>query len=399
MAFFTPLTSNLTTIIAGVGWDPEIRGFLTVALAAATLMGTVWLLLATNTGVRLGSLVALAGFFGWFTIMAGVWWLFGIGYTGERPSWEYVETLKDPAGIEQVGLEEFITLPDPNCNNNKIFPVSKTNWVFSPPASGCAPRAISLLLAFDGASQSSVIQEIATVDEAEIIQVLEARNALRDSTDPRYLTRSEIRAEVLKQVEREEIKIDQLSLSSLAATAPQIIDWAIENNYLSLQDWKLLATTESGEAANAASAIITELSLFPNNPTAATPDFIVLDTYQKGGKSKRKSDGIWDRVTNRVATTFQFTHPTNEVVVQARSVKPRHQVLGEAAPVSELNPEGETVSILLRRNLGNLRLTPGLLTFGSGLIFAALALMLHVRNRREEDTQGDASEAFEEVTI
>ena len=47
-------------IVAGLGWDPEIRGLLTVVLAMAVLAGSVWLLLVTNTGTRLGSLIALA---------------------------------------------------------------------------------------------------------------------------------------------------------------------------------------------------------------------------------------------------------------------------------------------------------------------------------------------------
>ena len=51
-------------IVAGIGWEPHIRGLLTVALALAILGGSVWLLLVTNTGTRLGSLIALAGFWG-----------------------------------------------------------------------------------------------------------------------------------------------------------------------------------------------------------------------------------------------------------------------------------------------------------------------------------------------
>lgn len=373
-------------ITAGISWDPEIRGFLTVVIAATALMGSIWLLLATNTGVRLGSLVAFAGFFGWFTIMATVWWIFGIGYAGQRPSWEYVETVKDPAGIEQTGIEDFIVLPDPNCVTSRIFPVEKTNWRFTPPAQGCTPRAIALVLGFDGTSRDTVTQELATIDEEEIRQSIEAGNALIDPSDPRFRSPDEIDIEVEKQVVKQEIVIDQLSLSSLAATAPEVITWAVDNDYLVLTDWRLLSTTESGEATNAASALITELGLFPSNLGAATPDFSIIDSYQKGGKSKRKSDGVWDRVTNRISTTFQLKHPPNEVVVQARAVLPREQVLGEAAPVSELDSQSETVSILLRRNLGNLRLTPGLIALGSGLIFTALALMLHVRHRREEDS-------------
>ena len=75
-------------MIAGIGWDPEIRGLLTVVLAMAVLAGSVWLLLVTNTGTRLGSLIAIAGFFGWMFVMGIFWWIYGIGWVGSSPAWE-----------------------------------------------------------------------------------------------------------------------------------------------------------------------------------------------------------------------------------------------------------------------------------------------------------------------
>lgn len=114
-------------IISGIGWEPEIRGLLTVVLASAVLIGSVWLLLVTNTGIRLGSLVTLAGFFAWFTIMAGTWWLFGIGYSGDAPSWQFIDSYADVAGSEPSGIEDaFLAdvelLPDPNCTVTRVFP-------------------------------------------------------------------------------------------------------------------------------------------------------------------------------------------------------------------------------------------------------------------------------------
>lgn len=78
-------------VLAGIAWDPTIRGLLSVATGVVVLMGSVYLLLATNTGHRLGFLLALTGFFGWMAIMGVVWWIFGIGMQGEAPSWKVVE--------------------------------------------------------------------------------------------------------------------------------------------------------------------------------------------------------------------------------------------------------------------------------------------------------------------
>ena len=72
-------------VIAGIGWEPEIRGALTVLVGTAVLMGSVWLILTTNLGNRVGTLNALAGFFGWMAIMGAVWWSMASAYRGIRP--------------------------------------------------------------------------------------------------------------------------------------------------------------------------------------------------------------------------------------------------------------------------------------------------------------------------
>lgn len=78
-------------VLAGISWDPTIRGILVVAVGTLILCGSVYLLLATNLGSRLGLLVALGGLFGWMTLMGIVWWIYGIGMVGPSPAWEVVE--------------------------------------------------------------------------------------------------------------------------------------------------------------------------------------------------------------------------------------------------------------------------------------------------------------------
>ena len=51
----------------------------------------MYLLLATNTGVRLGFLLALTGLFGWMTIMGIIWSMYGIGYKGPAPTWKVLD--------------------------------------------------------------------------------------------------------------------------------------------------------------------------------------------------------------------------------------------------------------------------------------------------------------------
>ena len=77
--------------LLAIGWEPELRGVLTVIIGTVALCGSVYLLLATNMGVRLGLLVALAGLFGWMASMGAIWWSYGIGLKGNEPSWKPAE--------------------------------------------------------------------------------------------------------------------------------------------------------------------------------------------------------------------------------------------------------------------------------------------------------------------
>jgi len=81
-----------TVSVFALTWQPFLRGIVVVLIGFTVLCGSVYLLLATNLGARLGLLVALAGLFGWIAIMSMVWWSYGIGLKGKAPSWTPVLT-------------------------------------------------------------------------------------------------------------------------------------------------------------------------------------------------------------------------------------------------------------------------------------------------------------------
>ncbi|MGQ0433598.1 MAG: hypothetical protein ACT452_14455 [Microthrixaceae bacterium] len=103
--------------LAGIAWDPQIRGFLAFGVGVVVLVGSVYLLLVTNLGLRLGFTIAAAAIFGWLTIMGGIWWVYGnIGMLGEINHWEVQEVVYP--GLENAALEEArrldtSELPDP----------------------------------------------------------------------------------------------------------------------------------------------------------------------------------------------------------------------------------------------------------------------------------------------
>ncbi|MSW21654.1 MAG: hypothetical protein F2873_12240, partial [Actinobacteria bacterium] len=66
----------LSTLLA-IGWKPELHGVVIIIIATVALPGTIYLLLGTNLGARLGLLVSLAGLFGWMATMGFIWWAYG----------------------------------------------------------------------------------------------------------------------------------------------------------------------------------------------------------------------------------------------------------------------------------------------------------------------------------
>jgi len=90
----------LSTILA-INWEPELRGILTVMIGTAVWMGSIYLILGTNLGARLGFMLTLTGLAGWIALMGFVWWIYGIGLKGDVPEWKQVE---GRTVIQQVDL-------------------------------------------------------------------------------------------------------------------------------------------------------------------------------------------------------------------------------------------------------------------------------------------------------
>ncbi len=103
------LLGAMTNVLA-FGWEPEVRGITAVLIAVLVLMGSTWLLLATNSGARLGMLIALAALFGWMSILGGIWWVYGIGLKGTEASWQAEEIVS--GGFESASSSQLVTDPD-----------------------------------------------------------------------------------------------------------------------------------------------------------------------------------------------------------------------------------------------------------------------------------------------
>ncbi len=91
----------MSSVLLAINWEPELRGILTVLIGVFVWMGSIYLILGTNIGARLGFIVTLTGLMGWMALMAGIWWMYGIGLKGDVPTWTQVE---GRTVIQDVGL-------------------------------------------------------------------------------------------------------------------------------------------------------------------------------------------------------------------------------------------------------------------------------------------------------
>ncbi len=87
-----------------ISWMPEIRGILVVITAVVVFCGSIYLLLATNVGARLGFLLAIAALAAWMASMGAIWWVYGLGLKGRDPTWavaEGVNLMRTPSDLDQ----------------------------------------------------------------------------------------------------------------------------------------------------------------------------------------------------------------------------------------------------------------------------------------------------------
>ena len=317
-------------VLAGITFDLEIRGILVVGTGVAVLIGSVWLIVATNTGIRHATLVILAGLMGWMAILGSAWWMYGSGWKGADPSWQTVDI--NVGDLNASGVREARLLPAPD-----ELPSAYEMVV----ASG-DPRANA---EFNTLPTEADYPDLPPAEVAEIQADLQLRNET--------LTRSE-----------------------LAAVAPGVTrGYGLDD----LAGWKLLPTTRSGDAQAQA---VADVLAHPDLGYNSTADFKLLDAYTIGGKPELSEDpNRWDRISLWVTNTARITHPIRYSLVQLQQVIDQPEVPGMAPPRPVVDTGEPVVSVVMVRDLGTRRLRPALVAIGSGLIFLALCYWLHVRDK------------------
>jgi hypothetical protein len=311
----------VSTVLGLVSWNPEIRNILALSVGVLILIGSVVLLLSTDTGPRTGLLIVLTVLFGWMTIMGLIWWL----YSGS------------PASLG--GMK------------------------------GAAPHWRVLNVNVGDLSQDPVqkVSELPAPDQQQVVdQILAAHPELEVKVNPDHI----------------QGKI--ITIGDLVDADPNLMsEYKLTPN--DLGGWNLLPTSNAqvGDAqAVADTALVPAEGQKIFTDTSA---YKVLGAFDIGGKENEyklpANPSVWDRIWQNIETTVHITHPEHYIVVQVQGVIPQETPPGGKPPTPQLDPNQPVISVVMIRSLGDVRF-PGFMTFlVSGILFAILCNTMHRRDK------------------
>lgn len=251
-------------LLGAIQWDPHIRGGLIFVAAVLILPGSVYLLLGTNLGVRIGFVVAAAGLAGWMFLLGLLWTVYGIGPRGAEPHWDPKEVIT--GDVSATTLEALEGFPE--------------GWEELPP--GHAVRA------------------------------------------------------------------------DAQATADHV----------------LAPSAEAGGHGEGGAAAEPEATF--ESPFSSTEDYVIVNAWRKGGENYFPGGIEHDR---------GFLHRPHHVIIQVQPVLPAEGGPGGPPPRPAPDPTEPVTSVIVLRDLGNLRFPPFLVMTSSFVVFAVLCWWLHQRDK------------------
>jgi hypothetical protein len=327
------------TFLAAIAFDPTIRGILVTLVGVVVLGGSVYLLLATNMGVRAGFLITMAALTGWLFSMGLFWWIYGIGMIGRMPSWT----------AQEINFDR--TVPAITANVDKLPD--------SDPQTGVLPTP------------------------GEFLASYEERNP-----------------DIREQIEATEGEgFEPASLTQVVTLVPELKVELQEE----LNGWKILPESDSrrGEAVASADAALANAGAFGQETSPAS--YTVKDVFLYGGKEASQppdipgEDNLLERAWNRVVSVFQVKNPTQFAAITVQRNIEQTVAPGEAPPPAKIDESASTVTVVFERNLGNRRLVPFLFAFFNGVLFFLFCWMLHTRDKRawEMRANWDPAKAIE----
>jgi hypothetical protein len=354
----------MSAMLGAIAFDPTIRGILVVIVGTVVLVGSVYMLIASNSGLRAGLLIILAGLFGWMFLMGTVWWIYGIGLKGRDPAWMPIELNYSHSAVATDVVHK---LPNPD-----DLPDAR-ELMDSHPLSLAVAKA-SEGAKYEPETLTDVVTELTPQAEMTADDVAGSVRANLKKNASVYLA---AHPEVEKIVAGSDDEIAAAVSKEAKALRSEIEDH--------LGGWCLLSETDTrrGEAVASSDAALAAQKAFGDPTTTAS--YITQDVFFYGGKepcTPITEKSVIGRAWHRIATTFEVKNPKLYSVVTVKAAKPIVTVPGQTPPLPAVQPGAKTVSMISLRNLGNRRFLPFCFWRVNGLLFAVVASQLHVRDKR-----------------
>jgi hypothetical protein len=311
-------------LFAGIDFNTGIRGILVVLVAIIILPGSVYLLLSTNMGSRLGLLVALAAVFGWCSILTMTWWITSPanGPRGRNASWKPVEVFVGPTNGENPQAARTEVL-------DKLTSVQHE-----------LPNALDIINAHPEIRKNYPNPNQATLSDIA-------------GNDP------EILAKYMTDVDLNGWRIVPQSSAGDAATVADTVLTTNPNLFKLPTDYKHLATFDYGGKPTRAE--------YCGAKDAHPHNFV-------------NGDSIC-RIQYKLSKLLTFRSPTHYEVVQVQQVIPQVAVPGHAPPLPQVDPTQPVISVVLVRDLGQARLLPAVMFIIAFTLFIFFVVLLHYRDK------------------
>ncbi|MEY2420077.1 MAG: hypothetical protein QOI95_144 [Acidimicrobiaceae bacterium] len=311
-------------VLALLSWDPEIRNILSLGVGIGVLVGSVILLLSTNTGPRTGMLIGLASLLGWLTIMGLVWWMYGIGMKGTPSHWRVVD----------VNVGDLHASPLP------------------------------------------VAAALPTIDETKTVQDILAKHPeLVDKVNPEH------KADKVPTI-GELIEADPALLQEFKLTPDDLAGWhlLIPSNP-ARGDAQAIADAELGPDAKKLFKDASGYKILEAYDIGGKENEYPVPAHAKCGFPNPFNVGCWHRVANMIATSIH-THPEHYAIVEVQAVIPQVTPAGGTPPTPKVDPNAPVISVVMIRSLGDLRFPGFMLFIVGGTLFAITCNTLHRRDKR-----------------
>ena len=320
--------NTVSVVFALVSWDPEIRNILALGVGISIFVGSVVLLLSTNTGPRTGVLIGLAGLLGWLTILGLTWWI----YTGS------------PASLGGMkGTPSHWRVVDVNVGNLSDSSVA--------PAKGLKTRdetsTVKAILSEHPELEHKVNPDAKPDKVTTIGELIEADPALATEY---HLTPGDLSGWHL-------LVPSNTQRGDAQATADAELGPDGKKLFKDSQGYKVLEAYDIGGKEND----------FPV-PAHATCDY----PWQFG---------CVHHIANFFTTLFH-TNSEHFMVVQVQAVQPVETKPGKAPPTPQLDTSAPIISVVMIRSLGDIRFPGFMLFITAGTLFFITCNTLHRRDKR-----------------